>query len=206
MATREILVPLEERLDPDAPVIVLEGPSGAGKTTLACALYKAGIVDVNPTASTRPPSRNGEDQPMPDRIFLTNREFDRYSQNGEFLDEKTIYGHRYGIPHLRRPAEGREALIVLKPVFIPKFLAHYPKARVYLIDALKDILTERMHGRGQTEEDIKTRMQEYDLEMAEGLCYADATINNNGTVEEFLLNAISQINAERRDGLMQSAA
>lgn len=202
MAIRETLVPPDERLSPEAPVIVLEGPSGAGKTTLACALQEAGIVDVNPTASTRAPSRNGEDQPVPDRIFLTNRQFDRYTRDGEFLDQKTLYGNRYGIPYLRRPAEGREALIVLKPIFMPKFLAYYSNATIYLVNSPEEVLCERMRDRGQTEEDIKIRMQEYDLEMAEGLCYADATIDNNGTVEELLLKAIAQINADRRGDLV----
>jgi len=76
-------------------LVVLSGPSGAGKTTVGDRLLSA-----NPrlaraiTCTTRAP-RPGE-QDGADYHFLTAESFERKVAAGEFLEHATVHGRRYG--------------------------------------------------------------------------------------------------------------
>ena len=87
---------------PDSPgaprarkVFVVSGPSGAGKGTLIRGVtkYFPGL-DVAISATTRA-ARPGE---MHEReyYFISNEEFDRHIENGDFLEWVDFTGNRYG--------------------------------------------------------------------------------------------------------------
>ncbi len=96
-------------------LLVLSGPSGAGKTTLCSALLRAEqrlfrIV----TCTTRPP-REGEEDGI-DYHFLSPAGFREREERGEFLERAEVYGNRYGtlragvMEHL---GEGRDVLLTI---------------------------------------------------------------------------------------------
>lgn len=76
-------------------LLVLSSPSGAGKTTIAKALLAArDDVGYSVSATTRPP-RPGERDGV-DYYFLSDAEFDRRIEAGDFLEWAHYGGYRYG--------------------------------------------------------------------------------------------------------------
>jgi guanylate kinase len=183
-------------LDPDELVIVLIGASAVGKSACAEFLTETGVVEATPTWATRQP-REGEQSTCYDHRFVSEEVFDGMSREGGFIDEHTLYGARYGVPVLGKPAEGKEALVVLKPIFMPKFVAHYPRTRIYQIDASKEVVPLRMSARGQSPQDIEERVRHHDKEAADAHRFAHVTFNNDGPLEETLLRVKHQIRRDR---------
>lgn len=186
-----------EPLDPNELVIVLLGGSAVGKSTLAVGLTEAGIVQPTPTWATRTP-RPGEESTCYDHHFVTDGEFDRYSREGGFIDEQALYGGRYGVPLLQKPPADKEALIVLKPLFIPAFIAYYPNARIHQIEAPEELIEGRMLARGQSKEDIAERKRLYPEEVREARRFAHATFTNDGSIQEMVETVIMHIRADRQ--------
>ncbi|MDQ7793661.1 MAG: guanylate kinase [bacterium] len=76
-------------------MVVISGPSGAGKTTLIRALMeRLPALAFSVSATTRPP-RPGELDGT-DYYFLTPDEFQERIKAGEFLEFAEVYGHAYG--------------------------------------------------------------------------------------------------------------
>ncbi len=85
-------------------LIIISGPSGAGKGTLVRGLLARvprSWCSVSATTRTpRPNEREGVDY-----YFLTPEEFERRERAGEFLETAEVHGRRYGT--LRGPVEER---------------------------------------------------------------------------------------------------
>lgn len=77
-------------------LVVLSGPSGAGKTSVCKALKRHPQVEFSVSATTRAP-RPGEQDGV-DYRFLSAAEFDRRAAAGEFLEWATYNGRCYGTP------------------------------------------------------------------------------------------------------------
>ena len=78
-------------------LIVVSGPSGAGKSTLIRASLEAvPELAYSVSATTRKP-RPGEVDGV-DYIFLSRREFERWIQEGRFLEWAEYSGNLYGTP------------------------------------------------------------------------------------------------------------
>jgi guanylate kinase len=98
------------------PVLVITGPSGAGKGTLIRALIeRLPILTVAVSATTRP-RRPGEEDGREYR-FLSEDEFDRRVRAGEFLEHVLFIGERYGTLSSeieRIGAQGRTCVLELE--------------------------------------------------------------------------------------------
>ena len=75
-------------------LFVLSAPSGAGKTTLCTALRQKPDFVYAVSCTTRPP-RPGEIEGE-DYYFLSEEEFARRVDGGEFLEHAEVYGSHYG--------------------------------------------------------------------------------------------------------------
>lgn len=87
---------------PHPLLIVLSGPSGAGKDAVLSHLKDSGYPLTYVTTATTRPGRNNEVNGR-DYYFVTGVEFDAMVSNGEFLEHAIVYGNRYGVP--RKPVK-----------------------------------------------------------------------------------------------------
>ncbi|HUF52732.1 MAG TPA: guanylate kinase [Dehalococcoidia bacterium] len=79
-------------------LVILTGPSGAGKDTLVARLRERTGANFGfaVTATSRPP-RHGE-QDGRDYHFVSRREFERMVEDGELLEHAVVYGQLKGVP------------------------------------------------------------------------------------------------------------
>ena len=99
-------------------LLVLSGPSGVGKTTIAHRLLERfdGVFSVS--ATTRPQSQdeaNGVDY-----LFVSPQQFEEMREAGEFLESAEVFGkHAYGTP--RQPVEAQLAAgrLVILDIDVP---------------------------------------------------------------------------------------
>ncbi len=76
-------------------IVVISAPSGSGKTTLIKRLLAAVPgLQFSVSFTTRPP-RHGEKEGR-DYFFVTQREFERMAEAGEFVEWAEVVGHSYG--------------------------------------------------------------------------------------------------------------
>jgi guanylate kinase len=78
-------------------LLVLSGPSGAGKGTLVERLVAARPACTFAISSTTRPRRSTEQEGV-QYEFVTREEFDRRRAAGYFLETAEVHGHLYGTP------------------------------------------------------------------------------------------------------------
>lgn len=129
-------------------IIVLAGPSGVGKTTLATFMINSGLpVEEVRSATTRAPRGDAHDG---EYIYLSVFEFLRLAESGEMLEYTEYEGNLYGTPlsEIERISnEGKIPLLILDLNGVDTIKnSDYPSLKVYLFDH-KNTLEERLYKR-----------------------------------------------------------
>ncbi|MGZ4104379.1 MAG: guanylate kinase, partial [Actinomycetota bacterium] len=83
-------------------LLVISGPSGAGKTSIAAGVLRRRPDIVLSVSSTTRAPRAGERDGV-DYRFLSEDAFDDLASSGGFLEHARVHGNRYGTP--RAPVE-----------------------------------------------------------------------------------------------------
>ena len=77
-------------------LIVISGPSGAGKGTVCKAILEKNNFWISVSATTRAP-RNDEIEGI-NYYFITKEEFQERITSEDFLEYAQVYGNYYGTP------------------------------------------------------------------------------------------------------------
>jgi guanylate kinase len=131
-------------------IVVITGPSGAGKGTLIRALVeRMPELEVAVSATTR--ARRPLEQDGVDYYFLTGDEFDRRVAAGEFLEYVTyVSGHRYGTLRdelARIRDDDRIPVLELETEGAKRVQRQIPDALTIFIDAPPEELERRLRER-----------------------------------------------------------
>lgn len=143
-------------------LIIISGPSGAGKGTLVERLVaRVPDVWVSVSATTRAP-RPGEVDGE-DYVFLSADEFERRVQAGEFLEWASVHGNRYGTLRSTVEAkitEGRQVILEIDPQGAAQVKALMPDAvLIFILAPSMEELERRIRGRGaETDEQVAVRL------------------------------------------------
>ena len=134
--------------------IILSSPSGGGKTTIAQKLLTARRdVGYSVSCTTRPP-REGEVHGR-DYHFLSEKDFKRGQQAGDFAESAEVHGHLYGT--LRAEVErvlssGKHVIMDIDPQGSRQFAAAFPDSvLIFILPPSAEALITRLEARGTEE-------------------------------------------------------
>ena len=164
-------------------MIVVVGPSGAGKDTLMAAAAERFAGDprlhVVRRVITRPSDAGGEDF---DGVDI--EEFERRQASGDFAVHWQAHGLHYGIPRDACGCVEAGQLVIANGSrsALKHFQKAFPHLLVLNIVASKAVLAERLFARGrESREDIEQRLQRGDLGVKGD--FEVVTIDNSGPLD-----------------------
>jgi guanylate kinase len=173
-------------------LIVLSGPGGVGKSTVAKSLRESGSFWVSISATTRQARHNEIDGI--DYFFYTDEEFDNAIKSALFLEWANFAGSRYGTP--RKPVEdalreGKNVLLEIEIAGAKQVKERAPEALlVFLQPPTWEELVSRLEGRGtDTPERRAARLELAQQELAQAGYFDISLVNER--VEDVVSHLIS---------------
>ena len=138
-------------------VFVITGPSGVGKGTLIRTLLeRVGELELSVSATTRRP-RPGEAHGV-DYHFLSDAEFERRVQAGEFVEHAWYSGRRYGSLRSElesRLAGGHPVVLEIEVQGARQIREAMPEAvQIFIAPPSAEDLRRRLEGRGTDAADV----------------------------------------------------
>ncbi len=147
-------------------VVIVSGPSGAGKTTVVKRLMTDCSLPLvlSVSATTRPP-RPGERDGI-DYWFLDQEEFQRRREAGDFLECFEVYGRGYWYGTLAETVasslkQGKWVVLEIDVQGMGSVIRRFPHAiSIFVRPASLAELEQRLRGRGtESEETIQRRLE-----------------------------------------------
>lgn len=150
-------------------LFVMVGPAGAGKNAIMNEVLRQ-LPDLHqlPTATTRP-MRDTEEQGR-EHLFVSEAEFQQMSEGDELIESQMVHNHLYGTPRAtieKAMRDGRDLIADIE-VLGATYLHHaYPQNTVLVFVQPPSVadLIKRMSIRGETQEEIDTRLKRVEMEM-----------------------------------------
>jgi guanylate kinase len=177
-----------------AQVFVITGPSGVGKGTLIRSLReRIPELELSVSATTRDP-RPGEQDGV-DYHFLSDEEFQRRVDAGDFVEHATYSGRRYGTLRSeldRRTAAGTPVVLEIEVQGARQVRESMPEAlQVFIAPPSREALRARLVGRGtDAPEQIEARLRVAEEELAAQDEFRKVVVNDR---LEDAVDALTQI-------------
>ena len=134
---------------PPGVLVLVVGPSGAGKDTLIASARRKFRDDpgiVFPRRTITRPEGIGEDH-----VPAGRREFAHIEEAGGFFLAWTAHGHRYGVPKEaeRELRAGRTVVVNVSREIVTKACERWPRTRIVHVTVALDALRARLEARGR---------------------------------------------------------
>jgi len=186
---------------PEPLLIVLSGPSGAGKDAILNQLKREGYPAVFITTVTTRPKRAQEKEGV-HYHFVSPERFQEMLKSNQFLEHANVYGNWYGVP--REPVrqaleEGRDTIVKVDTQGAANIKKLAPQA-VFIFVAPPSIedLGTRLEGRrteSSSDRDLRLKTAQKEIEQ---LPLFDYLVVNRQDRIELAVSAIEAIiNAEK---------
>ena len=181
-------------------LIVISGPSGAGKTSICNALLTRDPGAVwSVSATTRPP--RGQEKSGSSYEYISREEFDARRERGEFLEWAEYVGHLYGTP--AKPVDlaikaGKNVIMEIDVQGGAQVADRVPESiRVFVLPPTMESLKARLEGR-QTEsaEQLTRRLAEADGEIG--------FARDSGRYRHFVVNDVLEDTVAEIEGIIGS--
>lgn len=167
-------------------LVVMSGPSGVGKTTVLRRLLATCRLPLQASvsATTRPPRPNESDGA--DYHFLSEEEFQRRREKGEFLECYEVYGSGWWYGTLNSEVESglRAGKWVVLGIDVHGAFSvvdrHRDAITIFLRPGSLEELERRLRGRGTEDEDsVRRRLEQARNELALADWYRYQVVNDD---------------------------
>jgi guanylate kinase len=183
---------------PEGILLVISGPSGAGKGTICQGLLtERKDMAYSVSCTTRQP-RKGEVDGV-NYFFKTRDAFEDMIRNNGLLEHADVYGNYYGTPRdyvLAQLAKGKDVVLEIDPQGALQVKKSYPDGVfVFIVPPSLDELSKRIYKRGTDAIDvIKRRLSSAANELAYASKYDYIVVNDE--VDKAVKKVSNIINAE----------
>lgn len=160
-------------------LMVLSGPSGVGKGTIAKILIKNNVA-LSVSCTTRAP-REGEVNGK-EYFFISKEEFENKIKNGGFLEYSEHFGNYYGTPKdfVEDKLENEDVLLEIDVNGGLNVKKNFKDAVLIMVTAPKEEIERRLFKRHtETDEEIKRRMDRIDFELSKSKFYDYVVVNDD---------------------------
>jgi guanylate kinase len=171
---------------PNGRLVVISGPSGAGKTSVMRAVYRTCRLPLvhSVSATTRPPRPDEIDGA--DYHFLSNGEFESRRQRGDFIECFEVFGQTAWYGTLWSEVTtglnaGKWVVLEIDVQGAQAVVERFSNAiTIFLRPSSHEELERRLRGRGtETEQSIRCRLAQAEHELAQASGYQYQVINDD---------------------------
>ncbi len=183
-------------------LFVISGPSGVGKGTMVERLSRCEELIFSISCTTRAP-REGEIDGV-HYFFLSEEEFKRRAEAGEFLEYDNHFGNYYGTlrSFIEEKLQKSSVVLDLDVVGALNVKRSYPQAvLVMLLPPDKEALKQRLiHRHSETAGQIENRLARVDYELSLKDRFDYTIVNDKVEVAEEQLREIFEKEKNRAEG------
>ncbi|MAV28678.1 MAG: guanylate kinase [Legionellales bacterium] len=180
-------------------IFVLTAASATGKTScakLACAQIDA--LKLSISHSTRPP-RPGEQDGV-DKYFITPEQFSALDNQGQFIEQTKIFGHRCGHTREKIQVQMRDQsdlLMILDYAGMCQIKRQFDNTvSVFLLPPSTEAIVDRIHKRPEADGvDIDARLVSARCEMQDYIHYDYIVFNDH--IDHAVADLLAIVRAER---------
>jgi guanylate kinase len=141
-------------------LLIVAGPSGAGKATLVRALLAADAKVQLSISFTSRAARDGEVDGR-DYHFVSREDFLAMVSHGDFLEHAEVHGNLYGTSQKwinEAMSAGQDILLEIDVQGAQQVRKIFPEAvGIFILPPSADVLEQRLRGRGTDSEDAIVR-------------------------------------------------
>lgn len=186
--------PQSNRL-PAPLLIILSGPSGAGKDALLTRLRETDYpLEYITTLTTR--SKRAEESDNVDYHFVSSAKFQEMIENNELLEWANVYGNWYGVPRApvkKALASGRNTIVKVDTQGATTIKKLLPEAVfVFLMPpSLEELTTRLTQRRTESPFNLARRIRTAQQEIAQLPLFDYVVVSNRDEIDQ----AVAQIKA-----------